>query len=428
MNLKTRILKMERWQINLAVLWMAQVVSLISFGFGLPFIPYYIQELGVTDPVTIKLYTGILSAAPAITMAMMSPIWGMLSDRFGQKLMLQRAMIAAFFIIGAMGFAQQVWHLVLLRLFQGLFTGTVTAASAFVAVNTPNRRLSFALGFLSSSTFIGYSLGPLLGGHVAELFGYRMSFWVGAFVMIIAFLMVTFFVKPEKEPHLEAKPVAEVAPIPTPLDTLAVSATKSAPAIMTYTIVLMLLLLFFQRVLRTVFAPFIPLYVQEITGTLVGAATTTGNINGFIGLATALSGIGISLLGDKYNKLILIKLMLLVSFVATIAVNFAQNLVSFTIIYTLIFLIVGGVEPLVTAMTAEQTDPAKRGTLFGYQGLVGSLGWMVSPGIGTYISIQFNYSAILWSLVALVIISYGITAFITIAVNPPKLLLEKDPD
>ncbi len=444
MDLKNRILNMQRWQINLVVLWMAQVVSLISFGFGLPFIPYYIQELGVTDPVAIKLYTGILSAAPAITMAMMSPIWGILSDRFGQKLMLQRAMIAAFFIIGAMGFAQQIWHLVLLRLFQGLFTGTVTAASAFVAVNTPNRRLSFALGFLSSSTFIGYSLGPLLGGHVAELFGYRTSFWVGAFVMIIAFLMVTFFVKPEKVAEAVSPDniSANADSVPaTSLDKLSgleassqdapaiePSKSKSPGGIITYTIVLMLLLLFFQRVLRTVFAPFIPLYVQEITGTLVGAASTTGNINGFVGFATALSGIGISFLGDKYNKLLLIKLMLIASFFTTIAVNFANNLVSFTIVYTLIFLIIGGVEPLVTAMTAEQTDPGKRGMLFGIQGLVGSLGWMVSPAIGTYISIEFNYSAILWSLVALVILSYSTTAFITIAVNPPKLLLEKDPD
>ena len=65
---------MERWKINLYTLWISQVISLTSFGFGLPFIPFFIQELGVTDPEQLKIFTGILSAAPAITMAIMSPM------------------------------------------------------------------------------------------------------------------------------------------------------------------------------------------------------------------------------------------------------------------------------------------------------------------------------------------------------------------
>jgi DHA1 family multidrug resistance protein-like MFS transporter len=57
------------------------------------------------------------------------------------------------------------------------------------------------------------------------------------------------------------------------------------------------------------------------------------------------------------------------------------------------------------------TKPELRGTLFGIQGLVGSLGWMVSPTLGTYISIQFGIREILWAL--LVFIGFNIvTAFV----------------
>ena len=51
---------MERWKLNLLILWVTQIISLTSFGLGLPFIPFYIQELGVTDPNQVKLYTGLL--------------------------------------------------------------------------------------------------------------------------------------------------------------------------------------------------------------------------------------------------------------------------------------------------------------------------------------------------------------------------------
>lgn len=407
----------QRWRLNLAILWIAQIISLTSFGFGLPFLPYYIQELGITDPVSLKLVTGLLSAAPAVTMAFMAPVWGFLSDRFGQKLMIQRAMFAAFFIIGGMGFATQVWHLVALRLLQGVFTGTVTASSTFVAVNTPNNKLSFALGFLSSSTFIGYSLGPWLGGMVAEHYGYRVSFWVGALIMVLGFMLVSLFLKAENQQTQQVS-----------TDGAMKKGSGRALGFISYTIGFMLLMLFFHRILRTVFTPFIPLYVQEITGTKVGAASLTGSINGLVGFVTALSSVLISRLGDKMPKLLLIKLMLIIAFFIALALNFTNSLWTFTVFYTAMFFVIGGVEPLITSMTAELTPANQRGALFGIQGFVGSLGWMISPAIGTYISIAFNYSAILWSLVALVILSYGATAFVTIKTNPPLARLKKDED
>jgi DHA1 family multidrug resistance protein-like MFS transporter len=37
------------WRRNLAVLWICQVLSLMGFSFALPFMPLYIQEMGITD-------------------------------------------------------------------------------------------------------------------------------------------------------------------------------------------------------------------------------------------------------------------------------------------------------------------------------------------------------------------------------------------
>ena len=386
---------MERWKINLYTLWVSQVLSITSFSFGLPFIPFYIQELGVTDPNQLRIYTGILTAAPAVTMAFMAPIWGILSDRFGQKLMIQRAMLTAVFIIGGMGFSTHVMHLVFLRFLQGFFTGTITASSSFVAVNTPNNRLSYALGFLSSSTFVGYSLGPLIGGKVAELYGYKTSFYAGAILMFIGFIMVSMLLKGEKKPSQKHSPLLR--------------GEKKWSDLFSTGIIILLIMLFFQRVIKSLFTPFIPLYIQESTGTVIGAASMTGYKNGLIGFSSALSAITISRLGDKHNKMNLIKIMLSIGFVNVIILGLTKGLNSFIIFYTLLFFITGGIEPLLTSSTAEMTPPEKRGTLFGIQGLVGSIGWMTSPMIGTFISIQFGIHEIFWVIAAILAINIAVT-------------------
>ena len=385
---------MERWRLNLYTLWISQVISLTSFGFGLPFISFFVQELGVTDPDQLKIYTGILSAAPAVTMAIMSPIWGLLSDRFGQKLMIQRAMLAAVLIIGGMGFSTSVWHLIILRFLQGIFTGTITASSAFVAVNTPNHKLSYALGFLSSSTFVGYSLGPFLGGKVAEQFGYRMSFIVGGAIMMIGFLIVTFFLKGERKMGFKQT---------------SLSKTKvSYKQIFSLAILMLLLMIFLQRIIRTLFTPFMALFIQEQNHTSFGAAELTGYINGIVGFVTAFSAIMVSRLGDRFEKMKLIRVMLLLSLVVVFFLSVSDGLVAFTVLYALLFLIIGGVEPLLTSTTSEMTSPEVRGTLFGIQGLVGSLGWMVSPALGTYVSIVFGIKFIFWFIFIFVALNLGV--------------------
>jgi MFS transporter, DHA1 family, multidrug resistance protein len=388
---------MERWKINLYTVWCAQIISLMSFGFGLPFLPFYIQELGVTDPAKIKMYSGILNAAPAITMAIMAPIWGIVADKYGRKLMLLRAMFFATFVIGGMGLATRVEHLIALRLFQGIFTGTVTAASVLVAASTPRERLAFALGFLSSSTFIGQSIGPVVGGFMAELVGYRFSFLVGAALMFIDFLLVLFIVKENKIlPEKTEKREEGKASFRVVFTTMTVS---------------MLFILLFMRIGRTVFNPFLPLYVQEARGTVEGTAGATGMINGVIGLMTAISGLTLSRLGDKYDKMKILFILLVAGVVLSLPLSMINNLWIFAAVYGVLFFAIGGIEPIIMSVTTEQTPRERRGMLFGIQGTVGSIGWAVAPLFGGIVSIRYSTKAVFFLIpvfLALAVASVGI--------------------
>ena len=82
---------MERWKINLAVLWVGTFLTLAGMSMIIPFISLYVQELGVTDPKEVSVWAGLIFSANFVTAFILQPVWGKLSDRYGRKIMLLRS-------------------------------------------------------------------------------------------------------------------------------------------------------------------------------------------------------------------------------------------------------------------------------------------------------------------------------------------------
>jgi DHA1 family multidrug resistance protein-like MFS transporter len=152
--------------------------------------------------------------------------------------------------------------------------------------------------------------------------------------------------------------------------------------------------LFILRFTRTMANPFIALYIQEIRGTLQGASSITGSVSAAVGLVTALAGLTLSRLGDRKRKSLLIVLFMFLGGVFYVPVFFSRSLWSFILLYVSGTYFLGGVEPIVQSSLSIQTDPGKRGKLFGVQTAVGSLGWFLAPMAGSFISINLGIPAI----------------------------------
>ncbi len=375
---------MEHWKKNLYTVWAIQILSLSGFSFGLPFLPFYIQELGITEPDKIKVWTGLMASLPGLTMGIMAPVWGMAADRFGRKLMLIRATLSGTIIIGAMGLVVHPESLLVLRIIQGLFTGTVSASATLVAAETPRNRSGYALGFLSSSTFIGQSLGPLAGGLAAEQLGYRYSFFIGSAILFVALLLCLFLVRElraeesESEEHPSSNSGGETA-----------SLRK-----LIFSLLPLMAILYFLRIGRTMPSSFLPLRVQEIRGMLEGSSLTMGYLSAGAGIATAFAGIIMGRLGDRGHKLHLITLCALGACLLEIPLSLSRGLILFALFYVLLSFTAGGIEPQLQALISSRTPANKRGLLFGLQTTVGSLGWASAPMIGSWISINHSFSAI----------------------------------
>ena len=165
----------------------------------LPFLPFYIRELGVTELHDVERWSGFVFAAPFLVAIFTGPLWGWLGDRYGRRMMLIRALFGYAVSSSLMAFAQNVQQLFILRMIQGGVSGFIAATLAIVATTTPREHMGYAMGILQTSLTTGAIIGPFVGGVLADQIGYRNIFYItGAFGLVSAILVIVLVREPQR--------------------------------------------------------------------------------------------------------------------------------------------------------------------------------------------------------------------------------------
>jgi DHA1 family multidrug resistance protein-like MFS transporter len=168
----------EPWRRNLYILWVIEFAAFTGLSLILPFLPLYVRELGVTDVADVTRWSGLLLAGPFMVSFIATPLWGTLGDRYGQKLMVVRALFGSAVCYVGMAMAGNVYALFGGRLALGGISGFLAAGMALVSVTVPDGERGYALGLLQSVVPAAGLIGPLVGGVLADLIGYRAIFYV----------------------------------------------------------------------------------------------------------------------------------------------------------------------------------------------------------------------------------------------------------
>ncbi len=180
------------WRRNLYAVTAAGFIGFTGFTLVMPFLPLYFEQLGVSDVGERALWSGVsLGITPAIT-AIMAPFWGRLADIYGRKIMVQRSLVSFVFVMSAMAFVTEPWHVFALRAIQGLFAGYGALTLTMAADVAPPDKTAYAIGFVQTAQRIGPALGPVIGGVVAAAVGLRNSFFVTASFYAAAVVVVGF--------------------------------------------------------------------------------------------------------------------------------------------------------------------------------------------------------------------------------------------
>lgn len=183
------------WKRNLVIGVFGSFTTLVSLSMLLPFLPLYVEQLGVASSSSIVQWSGVAFGATFLGTAITAPLWGHLADRYGRKPMLVRAAIGMAIVMSLIGTAHSVIELVLLRFLAGLVGGYASAATVMVGTQVPRERSGWALGVLSMGALSGSLVGPLVGGFLPALVGIRGTFFVGGGVIAVAALVTIFFVR-----------------------------------------------------------------------------------------------------------------------------------------------------------------------------------------------------------------------------------------
>ncbi len=345
---------MPLWRRTLYTLRVTQFIAVAGFSFVTPFIPYYIQELGVSDVRQVGLWAGLVTSAQAVSMAIIAPVWGSLADRYGRKLMVLRATFGGAVILALMGFVTNVQQLMALRFVQGLFTGTVPATMALVAATAPKERSGMAMGSLQTAIYLGVSLGPFFGGLSGDALGYRPSFWVTGALLFISGILVLFLVHEEFQP---ASRVDRGAGNSYGRGLLLVLGSAALLAAFAARILL--------RIGNGAINPILPLYVQTLLPEGAQVGIVTGLISGISALGSA---VGAPIIGNWSDRLGHRRLLIICAVAA--GIFFVPQAFVHDPHWLIVWqfcsgFAVGGTLATLTALLARLTPEGRAGVVFG---------------------------------------------------------------
>ncbi len=191
----------DPWFVNLIVCTIGSFTTIVAMTLLLPFLPIYVEEIGVRGHAAIVQWSGVAYGATFFTAALTAPLWGRLGDRYGRKLMLIRASLGMAVAMSLTGMAQSIEQLVAIRLLTGLLGGYASGSMILVAAQTPKAKSGWALGFLSSGIMAGNLVGPLIGGALPPLIGIRSTFLLSGAAIFVSFLATTVLLREKPRPH-----------------------------------------------------------------------------------------------------------------------------------------------------------------------------------------------------------------------------------
>lgn len=365
---------MSRWKRNLIVLCAAQLATMIGFSSYGSFIPYYLQEIGVSSYDLALAWTAAFNSGAAIAMMIASPIWGSLADRYGRKPMLVRATAAGAVLAGLMGLVTSPAQLIVIRVLQGALCGTMGAAMTLVATETPEDKLASSLGIMQTAQYVGMAIGPLIGGLLADATSYRTVFPFAALLMALALVAIILWV--------HEKSVKSVI-LP---DSKARLASRGIKGMLSANVLLLIIALGSTSFAMAVLSPIMPFYIQSMVSDSARLATIAGLVTSASAVTTAVSALWIGRLGDRIGyKQVLVFCVVGVALIF-IPQGFIRSPWQLLVLRAFQGVFIGGILPTANALLARSTRHENRGTIFGLATSAQSGGNALGPVVGAAVA------------------------------------------
>ncbi len=366
------------WRRNLFVCLFGSFTTILAMSLLLPFLPLYVESLGVRDQAAVVQWSGIAYGATFLTAGLAAPVWGRLADIYGRKPILIRASLGMTVCMALIGTAQDIYQLVGLRLLTGLLGGYSSGAVVLVATQTPRERSTWALGTLSIGVMAGTLLGPLVGGVLPGIVGVRETFFLAAGVIFVAFLATAFLIKEARPPRRAAgaRRFGAWASVPDKRPVIAMLVTA---------MLLMLANMSVEPIITVYVATLVPAPQVVLTAGLAMAAAAFGSI---------LAAPRIGKLADRIGTGKVVIGCLGLCAVLLVPQAFVTSAWQLLALRFLMGVSLGGLLPSINATIRHSVPDRVAGSILGFSTSAQFAGQVVGPLLGGFVGGRFGMRAV----------------------------------
>ncbi len=357
---------MEPWKKTLLIALTIVFFQSIGMSMLMPFLPLFIKELGVVSEKAQASWSGVIFGVSYLSLALMSPFWGSLGDRYGRKPLILRTTFGVACIALMMSWATNIYQLLALRILQGILGGVMPILIALVSIRLPKEKMGQGMGMLQAALLAGTIVGPFIGGALSDLMGFRNVLLVIASSTSLAGIITLFFIHEDK--RLQGAASANVA--------------SNIRFVMSSSYLRMVAMTGFAiQFSLFVVEPIFPLYIVSLY--------RGGNASTMVGLIFSVAGFFTMLFVSYWGKRGDIKghAHILMQCVLITAITYLpQALVStayqLLILRAMIGFGVAGIMPSTQSMIIKNTSDGQRGGVLGIMYSLNIMGQAIGPLIG----------------------------------------------
>ena len=358
------------WKRTLWILWVSDFCITAGMSLVIPFLPLYIEKLGIHQLQDIERWSGWVFSAQFITSVIFQPIWGRLADRRGRKINLLRAGMGMGIVTALMGAAGSAWHLLLLRIVNGVFSGFISMSVSLQASITPDEHTGKALGLLQTGAIAGNLIGPLLGGVLAETFGFRVVFYLTGGLLCCASIIVMIFVHENHQPKVQ-------------------TAENKVSLIQLRPLLPIFLASTFTQVGMMSIEPIVSIYAKTLyTGSHL--AMIAGLVVAMSGIANLVGAPSLGRLGDRIGQRKVLALAMSAAACMYIPQALAGNIGVLLVGRFLLGLFIGGMLPSLNTLVKIKAPEELQATAFGFNSSSTFLGNLIGPLIGSSVAAAYG--------------------------------------
>jgi MFS transporter, DHA1 family, multidrug resistance protein len=391
---------MEIWRKNLYTIWSAQFLAMVGMNLVVPFLPFFIRDLGVHGEEAVASWSGLVFAAPFMLSFFFTPFWGAMGDRYGRKLMVVRAIFGLAISQFLIGLSPNVEFLFAFRMVQGAISGFIPSALALVSSTSPKNKTGYAIGMLQTATAAGTVIGPLIGGLLADVVSYRTIFIIVACLCFIAGYTVVRNVKIEETKSEKDKSEFTLK-------------TNYAYAFTSSRIRMALILILITQIGIVLVQPIFALFVETFPINKTYLSTITGSTFSIMGVFMIFSAPNWGKLCDKKGYRINVAIATSGAALSYILQSFATSIYQIIVLRAMLGIFLGGLLPSLYSYVSKNTESLRRSGVMGIASSAFILANSFGPLVGGTFASQLGLRDVfLTSGIILLISSFIIYRFL----------------